>query len=443
VGRHEPGSGVLGPRPSCRTRRWQRALTSRCGAASSVRIIVPRRSNHLTADLAGASYLRAIAQEGGNIHCLANQMLHTKLVLFDTDRVGATAAQTWTCGSLFPRLRARPRHDRCGLRPRARTVVLGAVRRLRAPGAAGSRAGHLRARGEADRPRSSERPVPARSTTPRAAARPREPQGERGARRIRRAPPRTGPGATAQPLSWDAARRAGRGSQRATRSASDRCCVGLRALGIRGSLRFGFRRKSPPAHPPQPEKLPARSNAPNRAVRLSGAPSGQVEQSEGPAMTSRPGIPHWATGPSSMPSADVRGTTSPSATTRAARSGRMSRPMTREQTAPALTAHLCGEGGNRTRSRCPNSRRASAAGSLPFRASVALALRGLPQRRARMCPCRDEQVGRSLHGHMLRAPGKTGSSSGARRRRCALEHVSRAYSTLIAGADCCRRPDEL
>lgn len=80
------------------------------------------------------------------------------------------------------------------------------------------------------------------------------------------------------------------------------------------------------------------------------------------------------------------------------------------------------------RSRCPNSRRASAEHSLPFACSWALALRGLPQRRAHMCPCHHVQVGRSLHGHMLRAPGEDALldlDSPASRRRAPFDSPSR------------------
>jgi len=50
-----------------------------------VRVVVPRRSNHLTADLAGASYLRELVREGGSVRCYTPEMLHAKLVLIDDD----------------------------------------------------------------------------------------------------------------------------------------------------------------------------------------------------------------------------------------------------------------------------------------------------------------------------------------------------------------------
>jgi cardiolipin synthase A/B len=82
---------------SARTRLWiatpyfvpdealQRALVLAVRRGVDVRVVVPRRSNHLTADLAGASYLRALAREGGRVRCYAPEMLHAKLVLIDAD----------------------------------------------------------------------------------------------------------------------------------------------------------------------------------------------------------------------------------------------------------------------------------------------------------------------------------------------------------------------
>jgi cardiolipin synthase A/B len=48
-----------------------------------VRVVVPARSNHITADYAGASYLRELAAEGGRICCYQPGMLHAKCVLVD------------------------------------------------------------------------------------------------------------------------------------------------------------------------------------------------------------------------------------------------------------------------------------------------------------------------------------------------------------------------
>jgi cardiolipin synthase len=48
-----------------------------------VRVVVPARSNHITADYAGASYLRELAAAGGRICCYQPGMLHAKCVLVD------------------------------------------------------------------------------------------------------------------------------------------------------------------------------------------------------------------------------------------------------------------------------------------------------------------------------------------------------------------------
>jgi cardiolipin synthase A/B len=48
-----------------------------------VRVVVPARSNHITADYAGASYLRELAGAGGRICCYQPGMLHAKCVLVD------------------------------------------------------------------------------------------------------------------------------------------------------------------------------------------------------------------------------------------------------------------------------------------------------------------------------------------------------------------------
>jgi cardiolipin synthase A/B len=64
-----------------------RALALAVRRGVDVRVVVPRRSNHLTADLAGASYLRELARAGGSIRCYTPEMLHAKLVLVDDDLV--------------------------------------------------------------------------------------------------------------------------------------------------------------------------------------------------------------------------------------------------------------------------------------------------------------------------------------------------------------------
>jgi cardiolipin synthase A/B len=63
----------------------QRALVLAVRRGVDVQVVVPRRSNHFTADLAGASYLRSLLAEGGSVRCYAPEMLHAKLVLIDDD----------------------------------------------------------------------------------------------------------------------------------------------------------------------------------------------------------------------------------------------------------------------------------------------------------------------------------------------------------------------
>jgi cardiolipin synthase len=62
-----------------------RALVLAVRRGVDVRVVVPRRSNHLTADLAGASFLRELSREGGKVHCYVPEMLHAKIVLIDDD----------------------------------------------------------------------------------------------------------------------------------------------------------------------------------------------------------------------------------------------------------------------------------------------------------------------------------------------------------------------
>ena len=59
-----------------------RALELACRRGVDVRILVPRRSNHLLADFSRASYLRQIEAAGGKIFC-APKMLHAKANVFD------------------------------------------------------------------------------------------------------------------------------------------------------------------------------------------------------------------------------------------------------------------------------------------------------------------------------------------------------------------------
>jgi cardiolipin synthase len=58
-------------------------LAIRRGVA--VQILVPLRSNHRTADLAGAAYLRELRDAGGSIRCYEPGMMHAKILLVDDD----------------------------------------------------------------------------------------------------------------------------------------------------------------------------------------------------------------------------------------------------------------------------------------------------------------------------------------------------------------------
>jgi cardiolipin synthase len=69
-----------------------RALVLAVRRGVDVRIIVPARSNHRSADYAGASYLRALAAAGGTICCYEPAMLHAKAVLVDNAVAGIGSA---------------------------------------------------------------------------------------------------------------------------------------------------------------------------------------------------------------------------------------------------------------------------------------------------------------------------------------------------------------
>ena len=58
-------------------------LAIRRGVA--VQVMVPLRSNHRTADLAGAAYLRELRDAGGVIRCYEPGMMHAKILLVDDD----------------------------------------------------------------------------------------------------------------------------------------------------------------------------------------------------------------------------------------------------------------------------------------------------------------------------------------------------------------------
>ena len=59
-----------------------------------VRILLPRRSNHRLADIAGRSYLREIQQEGGRVLLYGQGMVHAKAVLVDEDLAILGSANT-------------------------------------------------------------------------------------------------------------------------------------------------------------------------------------------------------------------------------------------------------------------------------------------------------------------------------------------------------------
>ena len=77
-----------------------RAIVLAARRGVDVRIVVPARSNHLTADLAGASYLRDVARAGGSICCYAPGMMHAKGVLVD-DRLAVIGSANVDMRSLF------------------------------------------------------------------------------------------------------------------------------------------------------------------------------------------------------------------------------------------------------------------------------------------------------------------------------------------------------
>ncbi len=60
-----------------------RALNLAARRGVNVRLIVPIRSNHLSADLARASYLRDLHNAGGRVLLYTPEMLHAKVVIFD------------------------------------------------------------------------------------------------------------------------------------------------------------------------------------------------------------------------------------------------------------------------------------------------------------------------------------------------------------------------
>jgi cardiolipin synthase len=77
-----------------------RAMVLAVRRGVDVRVMIPARSNHLTADLAGASYLRQLADAGGHVFCYEPGMMHGKVVLVD-DSLGVLGSANLDMRSLF------------------------------------------------------------------------------------------------------------------------------------------------------------------------------------------------------------------------------------------------------------------------------------------------------------------------------------------------------
>jgi cardiolipin synthase A/B len=77
-----------------------RALGLAARRGVDVRVILPAHSNHITADLARASYLRDLHTAGGRILFYEPVMLHAKAVLFD-DRLAVIGSANMDMRSLF------------------------------------------------------------------------------------------------------------------------------------------------------------------------------------------------------------------------------------------------------------------------------------------------------------------------------------------------------
>ena len=76
-----------------------RALTAASRRGLDVRVLVPLRSNHRLADLAGGSSLRQVERAGGRVATFP-RMLHAKVVVIDDD-VGVVGSANFDMRSLF------------------------------------------------------------------------------------------------------------------------------------------------------------------------------------------------------------------------------------------------------------------------------------------------------------------------------------------------------
>jgi cardiolipin synthase len=77
-----------------------RALNLAARRGVDVRVIVPERSNHLSADLARASYLRDLVNAGGRVLLYRPVMIHAKAVLFD-EQLAVIGSANMDMRSLF------------------------------------------------------------------------------------------------------------------------------------------------------------------------------------------------------------------------------------------------------------------------------------------------------------------------------------------------------
>ena len=77
-----------------------RALVIAAKRGVDVRVLVPARSNHLSADLAGASYLRQVAESGVRVARFRKGMLHAKLILVD-EALAVLGSANFDMRSLF------------------------------------------------------------------------------------------------------------------------------------------------------------------------------------------------------------------------------------------------------------------------------------------------------------------------------------------------------